>query len=69
MDDKDRTIDNIFIEMFRRSVKYGYVYIKVPAHGLELFHGIKENLGYYNNGLYHQGIDHQIPANKYYQAA
>jgi putative transposase len=69
MDGRGRAIDNIFIERLWRSVKYDYVYIKVPADGLELYQGLKEYFDYYNNVLYHQGIDHQIPANKYYQAA
>jgi putative transposase len=69
MDGKGRAIDNIFIERFWRSVKYDYVYIKVPSDGLELYHGLKEYMYYYNNELCHQGIDHQIPANRYYQAA
>lgn len=69
MDGKGRAIDNIFIERFWRSVKYDYVYIKVPSDGLELYQGLKEYMNYYNNQLCHQGIDHQIPANRYYQAA
>jgi len=69
MDGKGRAIDNIFIERFWRSVKYDYVYIKVPSDGLELYQGMKEYMAYYNNKLCHQGIDHQIPANRYYQAA
>jgi putative transposase len=69
MDGKGRAIDNIFIERLWRSVKYDYVYIKVPADGLELYQGLKEYFDYYNNQLCHQGINHQIPANKYYQAA
>jgi putative transposase len=69
MDGKGRAIDNIFIERLWRSVKYDYVYIKVPADGLELYQGLKEYFDYYNNQLSHQGIDHQIPVNKYYQAA
>ena len=69
MDGKGRAIDNIFIERLWRSVKYDYVYIKVPADGLELYQGLKEYFDYYNNQLCHQGINHQIPANKYFQAA
>jgi len=69
MDGKGRAADNIFIERLWRSVKYDYVYIKTPADGLELYQGLKEYFDYYNNKLCHQGIDHQIPANKYYQAA
>jgi len=69
MDGKGRAINNIFIERLWRSVKYDYVYIKVPADGLELYQGLNEYFDYYNNQLCHQGIDHQIPANKYFQAA
>jgi len=43
MDGKGRAIDNIFIERLWRSVKYDYVYIKVPSDGLELYHGLKEH--------------------------
>jgi len=69
MDGRGRAIDNIFIERLWRSVKYDYVYIKVPADGLELYQGLKEYFDYYNYELCHQGIDHQIPAKRYYQAA
>jgi len=69
IDDKGGPTDNIFIERLWKSVKYDYVYIKVPDDGLELYQGLKEYFDYYNNQLCQQGIDHHIPANKYYQAA
>lgn len=69
MDGKGRAIDNIFIERFWRSVKWDYVYIKVPADGLELYSGLKDYMDYYNNRLCHQGIDHQIPASLYKNVA
>jgi putative transposase len=69
MDGKGRAIDNIFIERFWRSVKWDYVYIKVPADGLELYNGLKDYMDYYNNRLCHQGIDHQIPAIRYKSVA
>jgi putative transposase len=69
MDGKGRAINNIFIERLWRSVKYDYVYIRVPADGLELYQGLNEYFDYYNNQLCHQGIDHKIPATKYFQAA
>ncbi|MBN2258769.1 MAG: IS3 family transposase [Anaerolineaceae bacterium] len=56
MDGKGRAIDNIFIERFWRSVKWDYVYIKVPADGLELYSGLKDYMDYYNTQLCHQGI-------------
>ena len=69
MDGKGRAIDNIFIERFWRSVKWDYVYIKVPADGLELYSGLKDYMNYYNNRLCHQGIDHRIPASMYKSVA
>lgn len=69
MDGKGRAIDNIFIERFWRSVKWDYVYIKVPADGLELYQGLKDYMDYYNNRLCHQGIDHQIPGARYKSVA
>ncbi len=69
MDGKGMAIDNIFIERFWRSVKWDYVYIKVPADGLELYNGLKDYIDYYNNRLCHQGIDHQIPAIRYKSVA
>lgn len=44
-------IDNIFIERFRRSVKYDYVYIKVPFDGVELYKGFKEYMDYIITGF------------------
>jgi len=41
MDGKGRAIDNIFIERFRRSVKYDYVYLHPAGDGLELYQGLK----------------------------
>jgi len=69
MDGKGRAIDNIFIERFWRSVKWDYVYIKVPDDGLELYNGLKDYMDYYNNRLCHQGIDHQIPVIRYKSVA
>jgi putative transposase len=69
MDGKGRAIDNVFIERLWRSVKYDYVYIKIPSDGLELYQGLKHYFDYYNNRLCHQGIDNQIPSKLYYQNA
>jgi len=69
MDGKGRAIDNIFIERFWRSVKYDYVFIKVPSDGIELYKGLKDYMDYYNNRLCHQGINHQIPVSLYKSVA
>jgi putative transposase len=69
MDGKGRAIDNIFIERLWRSVKYDYVYIKMPSDGLELYQGLKKYFDYYNHRLCHQGIDNKIPARLYFKQA
>ena len=69
MDGKGWAIDNIFIERLWRSVKYDYVYIKVPSDGLELYQGLKGYFDYYNNRLCHQGIGRKIPASLYRSVA
>ena len=69
MDGKGRAVDNIFIERFFRSLKYNHVYLHPANDGLELYQGVKEYIHYYNNIKCHQGIDRQIPATLYSQAA
>jgi putative transposase len=69
MDGKGRAVDNIFIERFFRTLKYNHVYLHPANDGLELYQGIKTYIRYYNHGKPHQGIDHQIPATVYHQAA
>lgn len=69
MDGKGRAIDNIFIERLWRSVKYDHVYLWPAKDGLELFKGLKKYFYHYNHELAHQGIERQIPAALYHQAA
>lgn len=65
MDGKGRTIDNIFIERFWRSLKYDYVYLNSASDGLKLYQGLKEDMNYYNNESHHQGIGRKIPVELY----
>jgi len=69
MDGKGRAIDNIFIERLWRSVKYDHVYLWPANDGSELFKGLQGYFKHYNYELRHQGIDRQIPAHLYRQAA
>lgn len=69
MDGKGRAVDNIFIERFFRTLKYNHVYLFPANDGLELYRGVKKYIQYYNNVKCHQGIDRQIPATLYHQAA
>jgi len=65
MDGKRRAIDNIFIERLWRSVKYESIYINPPNSGIDLYHQLKRYFYFYNNERRHQGIDNQIPVNRY----
>ena len=69
MDGKGRAVDNIFIERFFRTLKYNHVYLFPANDGLELYRGVKKYIQYYNNVKCHQGINRQIPATLYHQAA
>ncbi|MFA5817478.1 MAG: hypothetical protein WC865_17890 [Bacteroidales bacterium] len=40
-----------------------------PEDGSELHTVLRKYIDYYNNRLCHPGIDHQIPAHRYDQAA
>ncbi len=66
MDGKGRAIDNIFIERFWRSIKYEYVYIKLPNGGLELYQGLEEYMRFYNYERQHDSLNKKTPGEVYY---
>lgn len=57
MDRKRRTLDNIFIEILWRSVKYENIY----QNGTELYVGLNEYFKFYNNKGLHQSLGYQTP--------
>lgn len=61
MDGKGRAIDNIFIERLWKSVKYEYIYLKVPQDGVELYEGLKEYFHFYNRQRPHQSLGYKTP--------
>ncbi len=65
MDGKGRAIDNVFIERLWRSVKYESVYLNPPDSGIDLYHQLKDYFTFYNVKRRHQGIDNQIPQERY----
>lgn len=69
MDGRGRCKDNIWIERFWRSIKQEYIYINPADTVAELKSGIKNYIEHYNNKRPHQGIDHQIPMERYEMAA
>lgn len=67
MDGKGRALDNIYIERLWRSVKYDYVYVEVITDGNCLYLGLKKYFKHYNTKLRHQGIERQIPQERYFK--
>lgn len=69
MDGKGRATDNIFIERLWRTVKQDYVYLHPAEDALELYHGLKKFINFYNHEKTHQGIGRITPATLYLEAA
>ena len=65
MDGKGRTLDNIYIERFFRSIKYEYIYLNPANGGAQLYQGIKKYIKYYNQQRRHQSIGNITPIEKY----
>jgi len=66
MDGKGRSIDNIFIERFWRSLKYENVYLKGYETPREARIGIAEYIQHYNNERPHQSLGYRIPSELYF---
>ena len=65
MDGKGRVIDNVFIERLWRRTKYESIYLNPPDSGIDLYRQMDTYLIGYNTKRRHQGIDNQIPAERY----
>lgn len=65
MDGKGRAIDNVFIERLWRSVKYESIYLNPPESGVDLYRQLKTYFDFYNHRRRHQGIEDEIPYNRY----
>jgi putative transposase len=63
MDGKGRALDNIWIERFWKSIKYDYVYLNPAEDGFELYEGVQNHIGYYNNKIHH--TTRQSPSDRY----
>lgn len=68
MDGKGRCIDNVFIERLWRSVKYEDIYIKEYKNGWELQVGVKAYFQFYNKERRHQGINDELPEERYFSS-
>jgi putative transposase len=63
MDGKGRATDNIWIERFWKTIKYGYVFLNPCDDGTELLKGIDHYIRYYNSKTHH--TFRQSPNNRY----
>ena len=69
MDGKGRSIDNIVIERFWRTLKYEDVYLKGYETLREASKGIGKFIDYYNNRRLHSSVGYQTPSEAYQAAA
>ena len=65
MNGKGRSIDNIAIERFFRTLKYEEVYIKEYENVKELRAGIRNFITFYNSKRFHSSLGYQKPMNVY----
>jgi putative transposase len=66
MDAKGRSIDNIVIERFWRSIKYENIYPSSYGNIKEAREGIKEYMNIYNKERLHSSLDYMTPDEVYY---
>ena len=65
MNSKGRSIDNIAIERFFRTLKYENIYITDYQSIKELKEGIKKYINFYNFNRFHSALDYKKPMNVY----
>ena len=65
MNGKGRSIDNIAIERFFRTLKYGNIYISDYRSVSELKEGVKNYIHKYNFKRFHSALNYQKPMNVY----
>ena len=65
MNGKGRSIDNIVIERFFRTLKYNCIFINDFQNVAELKNGINNFMDKYNNRRFHSSIGYQKPMNVY----
>lgn len=53
MDGKGSALDNFWIERFRKSLKYDYMYLIPVDDGFEFFEGIQNHIDYYLDKIHH----------------
>jgi len=69
MDSKGRAMDNIFVKMLWRSVKYEYLSLKRLETCQQLYQGLEQYFFFYNQERPHQSLEYKIPESVYKVAA
>ena len=69
MDAKGRSIDNIVIERFWRSIKYDDIYPSGYSNIKEAREGIEEYMNIYNSERLHSALDYLTPDEAYYKGS
>ena len=65
MNGKGRSIDNIAIERFFRTLKYDEIYINEYSSISELRNGINRYMNFYNHERFHSALGYEKPMNVY----
>ena len=61
MDEKGRTLDNSFIEIYWRTIKYKHIYLEEYKDGTSLFEELLEYIQFYNYERNHQSLLYLTP--------
>ena len=69
MNGKGRSIDNIIIERFFRSIKYECVYINEYSSVKQLRKDIGQYMHFYNVNRFHSSLNYRKPQEVYLQIA
>jgi len=65
MNGKGRSIDNIAVERFFRTLKYDEIYLQEYNDIKELYQGIDRYIDFYDNQRFHSALDYQKPMKVY----
>lgn len=65
MNGKGRSIDNIVIERFFRTLKYDEIYLNEYSSIMDLKSKVKKYIYFYNHNRFHSALDYKKPMNVY----
>lgn len=62
-DGKGRSVDNIIIECFWRTLKYKHIYLDPTNGGIHLYEEVRKYIELYNSDRRHRRINNNTPEN------